>query len=197
MEETLSALDDLVRQGKILYAGCSNYPAWLLALTLGKSENASTIRFDTVQPRYNLLFRQPERELLKLCEFAEIGVIPYNPLAGGFLTGKHKREAPEEGSRFTLEGGQGKRYLERYWSEQKHDVVDALKPLAKEAGITLAHLAVGWVLANPVITSPIIGATKPSQLEDSINAVNNPLDDDLVEVINGLTLEFRRGDESR
>ncbi len=197
MEETLSALDDLVRQGKILYAGCSNYPAWLLALTLGKSENASTIRFDTVQPRYNLLFRQPERDLFKLCEFAEIGVIPYNPLAGGFLTGKHKREAPEEGSRFTLEGGQGERYLERYWSEQKHDVVDALKPLAKEAGITLAHLAVGWVLANPVITSPIIGATKPSQLEDAINAVNHPLEDDLVEIINDLTLEFRRGDESR
>ena len=143
------------------------------------------------------MFRQPERDLFKLCEFAEIGVIPYNPLAGGFLTGKHKREAPEEGSRFTLEGGQGERYLERYWSEQKHDVVDALKPLAKEAGITLAHLAVGWVLANPVITSPIIGATKPSQLEDAINAVNHPLEDDLVEIINDLTLEFRRGDESR
>ncbi|HJM28427.1 MAG: aldo/keto reductase [Acidimicrobiales bacterium] len=197
IEETLGALNDLVRQGKILYAGCSNYPAWLLALTLGKSENASTIRFDTVQPRYNLLFRQPERELFELCDFADIGVIPYNPLAGGFLTGKHKREAPVKGSRFTLEGGQGERYLERYWSEQKHDVVDALKPLANEAGITLAHLAVGWVLSNPVITSPIVGATKPSQLDDAIKAVNNPLGDDLVSAINDLTLEFRRGDDSR
>ena len=197
IEETLGALDDLVRQGKILYAGCSNYPSWLLALTIGESEKASSIRFDSVQPRYNLLFRQPERELLELCNYSEIGVIPYNPLAGGFLTGKHKREAPDEGSRFTLEGGQGDRYLERYWSDQKHDVVDALKPLASEAGITLAHLAVGWVLANPVITSPIIGATKPSQLDDAINAVNFPLEDDLLKTVDDLTIEFRMGDQSR
>ncbi|MEE2682619.1 MAG: aldo/keto reductase [Actinomycetota bacterium] len=197
VDETLGALDDLVSEGKILYAGCSNYPAWLLALTLGAAETASCIRFDSVQPRYNLLFRQPERELLKLCEFAEIGVIPYNPLAGGFLTGKHQRTGPAEGSRFTLEGGQGDRYLERYWSDQKHDVVDSLKPLASQAGISLAHLAVGWVLSNPVITSPIVGATKPSQLDDALNAIENPLDEDLVSAVNELTINFRRGDDSR
>jgi aryl-alcohol dehydrogenase (NADP+) len=197
IDETLEALDDLVRQGKILYAGCSNYPAWLLALTLGESAQSNKIRFDVVQPRYNLLYRQPERELFELCKFSEIGVIPYNPLAGGFLTGKHTRSGPEEGSRFTLQGGQGDRYLDRYWNEIMHDTVDALKPLAAQAGITLAHLAVGWVLANQVITSPIVGATKPSQLDDAINAVVKPLENDLIHAINEITKIFRQGDDPR
>ena len=197
IDETLGALDDLVRQGKILYAGCSNYPAWLLALTIGEASKSETIRFDVVQPRYNLLFRQPERELFELCNFSDIGVIPYNPLAGGFLTGKHTRSGPEEGSRFTLQGGQGDRYLDRYWNEVMHDTVDALKPLANQAGITLAHLAIGWVLANPAITSPIVGATKPSQLDDAINAIDTPLDEDLVHAVNEITKIFRQGDDQR
>jgi len=166
-------------------------------LTIGEAFKSETIRFDVVQPRYNLLFRQPERELFELCNFSDIGVIPYNPLAGGFLTGKHTRSGPEEGSRFTLQGGQGDRYLDRYWNEVMHDTVDALKPLANQAGITLAHLAIGWVLANPAITSPIVGATKPSQLDDAINAIDAPLDADLVHAVNEITKIFRQGDDQR
>lgn len=197
MDETLSALDDLVRQGKVLYLGCSNYPAWLLARSIGRSETLGLARFDSVQPRYNLVFRQFERDLFDLCAHDGIGVIPYNPLAGGLLTGKHPREAPEAGSRFTLAGGQGDRYLERYWQDQLHDTVDAMRPLAAEAGISMAQLAVGWVLANPAITSPIVGATRPAQLDDAAAAVDNPLDADLVAQLNDLTVQYRRGDDAR
>src|SRR5213078_4231785 len=103
MDETLSALDDVVRAGKARYVGCSNYHAYQMARALGRSEALGLARFDSVQPRYNLLFRQIERELLPLCGEEGIGVIPYNPLAGGLLTGKHERDAaPPEGSRFTL-----------------------------------------------------------------------------------------------
>lgn len=196
IDETLQALDDLVRQGKILYAGCSNYPAWLLALTLGTSEAKGLIRFDCVQPRYNLLFREPERDLYSLCDFEEIAVIPYNPLAGGLLTGKHSKNAPLDGTRFTLEGGQGKRYMDRYWAEKSHETVDLLRPIAEQAGISLAQLAVGWVLANPVVTSPIVGATNPKQLDDAIQAVAEPLDETTVEALNDLTIAFRKGDTS-
>lgn len=196
IEETLQAMDDLVRSGKVHYIGCSNFKAWRLAQALGKSEAHSLARFDCVQPRYNLLFRQFERDLFELCDDEDIAVIPYNPLAGGLLTGKHKREAPEEGSRFTL-GQQGERYLERYWHDREHDVVDAIRPLADQAGISMAHLATGWVLANPVVTAPIIGASRAAQLDDAVAAVEKPLDADLVEALNQLTRDFRNGDAER
>ena len=103
--------------------------------------------FDSVQPRYNLLFRQIERELLPLCLEEGIGVIPYNPLAGGFLSGKHRREAgPTAGTRFTL-GNAAERYQERYWHEREFATVEALRPLAAAAGMSMAQMAVAWVLA--------------------------------------------------
>ena len=197
IDETLEALDDLVRQGKILYTGCSNYPAWLLARSIGRSETRGLARFDCVQPRYNLVFRQPERELFPLCTHDDVGVISYNPLAGGLLTGKHERSGPNEGSRFTLAGGQGDRYLDRYWSEQHHDLVDAMRPLANNGDMSLAQLAIGWVLANPAITAPIVGATKPEQLDDALAAVDAPLDDELVAELDALTVEYRKGDADR
>ena len=194
IDETLEALDDLIHQGKILYAGCSNYPAWYLALAIGVSEVKDIVRFDCVQPRYNLLFREPERDLYGLCDFKDIAVIPYNPLAGGLLTGKHSREAPNEGSRFTLKGGQGQRYMDRYWANVFHEAVDQIRPVAQEVGISLAQLAIGWVLANPTVTSPIVGATNPQQLDDAIRAEENPLDKDVIAVLDEITREFRRGD---
>jgi len=121
-------------------------------------------------------------------------VIPYNPLAGGLLTGKHSREAPNKGTRFTLEGGQGQRYMDRYWATVSHETVDLIRPVAEEAGISLAQLAIGWVLANPSVTSPIVGATSPQQLDDAIRAEENPLSGDIVAALNEITREFRRGD---
>ncbi|MGI9623365.1 MAG: aldo/keto reductase [Acidimicrobiales bacterium] len=196
-DETLQALDDLVSSGKVHYIGCSNFPAWMLARSLGRSEVLGVARYDSVQPRYNLLFRALERDLFELCMADDIAVIPYNPLAGGLLTGKHQRAEPDAGSRFTIEGGQGDRYLERYWHDQMHDAVDAIKPLAEQAGISMAQLAVAWVLANPAVTSPIVGATRPEQLDDAVAAVDQEIDPDLKQKLDELTDHFRLSDADR
>src|SRR5262245_14292535 len=146
IEESLRALDDIVRAGKARYVGCSNYFAYQVARALGRSEHLGLVRFDSVQPRYNLLSRQVERELFALCAEDGLGVIPYNPIAGGLLSGKHRRErGPLPGTRFT-HGSAGARYRERYWHERELDTVEALRPLAAEAGMSMARMAVAWVL---------------------------------------------------
>jgi aryl-alcohol dehydrogenase (NADP+) len=197
MDETLRAFDDVVRAGKARYVGCSNLPAWRTARALGRSELLGLARFDCVQPRYNLLFRQPERDLLPLCQEEGIGVIPYNPLAGGFLSGKHRREAgPTTGTRFAL-GNAAERYQERYWHEREFATVDALRPLAQHAGMSLASLAIAWVLAHPAITSPIVGASRPDQLDDAVRATEKTLDAALKSHLDELTYEYRLGDDIR
>jgi len=197
IDETLRALDDVVRAGKARYVGCSNFPAYKVARALGRSEVLGVCRFDSVQPRYNLLFRQIERELLPLCLEEGIGVIPYNPIAGGLLSGKHRREAgPTAGTRFTL-GNAAERYQDRYWHEREFATVDALRPLAQEAGLPLAGLAVAWTLAHPAITSAIIGASRPEQLDDLLVAVEKPISADLKARLDDLTLEYRWGDDPR
>src|SRR6267142_657346 len=166
MEETLRALDDVVRAGKARHVGCSNYHAYQVARALGRSELFGLARFDCLQPRYNLLFRQFERELFPLCADEGLGVIAYNPIAGGLLSGKHRREAgPLPGTRFTHPTA-GARYRERYWHERELETVEALRPLAAEAGTSMVQMAVAWVLENPVITAPIVGASRPEQLDD-------------------------------
>jgi aryl-alcohol dehydrogenase (NADP+) len=197
IDETLRAMDDVVRAGKARYTGCSNYPAYQTARALGRSELLGVARFDCVQPRYNLLFRQIERELLPLCREEGLGVIPYNPLAGGFLSGKHRRDAgPTPGTRFTL-GTAARRYQERYWREREFETVDALRPLAAEAGMSMIQLALAWTLANPAITSPIVGASRPGQLDEALAAVEKPLGADLKARLDELTLPYRFGDDIR
>ena len=196
IDESLRAFDDLITAGKVRYAGCSNFLAYQVARSNGRAEVLGTARFDSVQPRYNLLFRENERELLQLCAEDGLAVIPYNPLAGGFLSGKHKPGAATEGSRFTL-GTSGSMYQERYWHDRMFRVVDELKMLAGEAGVSLPTLAVQWVLANPAITSPIIGASRPDQLADVVAAAASPLDPGLKQRLDELTNEFRYGDAAR
>ena len=138
---------------------------------VGRSETLGLARFDSVQPRYNLLFRQIEREMLPFCAEDGVGVIPYNPIAGGLLSGKHNRKAPPAaGSRFTL-GTAGPMYQQRYWHDREFGTVGELGQLAKQAGVSLVTLAIAWVLANPAITAPIIGASKPGHLEDAVAAL--------------------------
>jgi aryl-alcohol dehydrogenase-like predicted oxidoreductase len=186
-----------VRSGKARYIGCSNYPAYRVARAVGRSEVLRVAKFVSVQPRYNLLFRQIERELLPLCEEEKLAVIPYNPLAGGLLTGKHKRAAaPPAGTRFTL-GTAGGMYTERYWKEREFDAVDALAALAKQQGIEPTTLAVAWVLANPAITAAIVGASKPEQLKANVAAVELKLEASLKAKLDELTHEFRMGDAPR
>ena len=196
IDETLGALDDVVRAGKVRYIGCSNFLSYQLARAVGRSEVLGVARFDSVQPRYNLLFRQIERELLPLCSEEGIGVIPYNPIAGGLLSGKHQRQAPEEGGRFTL-GTAGRMYQERYWHDREFDTVDAVAALASKAGVSPTTLAVQWVLAHPAITSPIIGASRPEQLADSLAAAETPLDPALKADLDELTAAYRQGDAPR
>jgi len=196
IDETLGALDDLVRAGKVRYVGCSNFLAYQLARAVGRSEALGLVRFESVQPRYNLLFREIERELLPLCAEDGIGAIPYNPIAGGLLSGKHAAGAPTEGTRFTLGNAAGT-YQDRYWHDREFATVTALAALAAEAGVSLVTLAVAWVLANPVVTAPIIGASKPEQLDDSIAALDVTLDADLRQRLDDLTVEYRRGDAAR
>jgi aryl-alcohol dehydrogenase-like predicted oxidoreductase len=197
MDETLRALDDVVRVGKARHVGCSNYAAWQVARALGRSEAQGLARFDSVQPRYNLLFRQIERELLPLCAAEGIGVIPYNPLAGGFLSGKHRREAgPTAGTRFTLGTAAG-RYQDRYWHEREFATVEELRPLAAAAGMSVAQMAVAWVLTHPAITAPIIGASRPDQLDDVLAAADKGLASDLKTRLDEMTREYRYGDDPR
>jgi len=141
-----------------------------VARALGRSELKNLVRIDSVQPRYNLLFRTFERDLLPLCGEEGIAVIPYNPLAGGLLTGKHDRNAPPpQDSRFRWAGpARGTRHATG--NDREFDTVEQLRAVAGEAGMSLATLAVSWVLSHPAVTSPIVGASRSQQLADSLGA---------------------------
>ncbi len=196
LDETLEALDTIVRSGRARYIGVSNFLAYRLARALGRADTLRLARFVSVQPRYNLLFRQIERELLPLAGEEGLGVIPYNPLAGGLLTGKHKRNgAPPEG-RFTL-GNAGKMYQERYWHEREFSTVEAFEKATREANVSPVTAAVAWVLANPAVTSAIIGASRPEQLNDSLAAADLRLDPAFKSKLDELSHEYRFGDALR
>jgi len=198
IDETLEALDVIVRSGKARYVGVSNFLAYRLALALGRADFLRTARFVSVQPRYNLLFRQIERELLPLAEEQRIAVIPYNPIAGGLLTGKHKHDqAPTEGRFSTQLRSAGTNYLQRYWHEREFATIEKLRGIAEEAGQSLTKLAVAWVAANPVITSAIIGASRPDQLTDTLAAIDLKLDPELKAKLDEATVEYRWGDAAR
>lgn len=180
-EETLRAFDDLVRSGKVRYLGCSNTPAWQVALMLGQSAAHGWARLDCVQPRYNLLYRDSEAELLPLCRDQGLGVIAYNPLAGGFLSGKYRpQEAPPSGTRFTL-GKTGDLYRDRYWQQSQFEAVEQLRRFFAPRGKSLVQVAVAWVLAQPGVTAAIVGASKPEQLDESLAAINLTLDAEEIE----------------
>ena len=151
-----------------------------------------------MQPRYNLLFRSFERDLLPLCAEEKIAVIPYNPLAGGLLTGKHRHDAPPpEGTRFTL-GSAAARYQKRYWNDREFTTVEALRAIGNEAGMSMATMAVAWVLANPAITAPIVGASRPEQLKDSLAAAElGALPGDLKAKLDEITHGWRSVDADR
>ncbi len=176
IEETLRALDDLVHAGKVRYIGCSNFPAWQLADALWTSHTYNLARFECDQPRYNILFRMIEDEILPLCRAHGVGVIAYNPLAGGMLTGRYRTAGQAEaGTRFGLAHA-GELYRKRYWNEEVVGAVGALGRFMEQRGHSLTHVALAWVLAQPGITSAILGASKPEQLRDSLGGVNVTLD---------------------
>jgi len=196
LDETLEALDAIVRSGKARYIGVSNFLAYRLAKALGRSDVRNLARFVCVQPRYNLLFRQIERELLPLAAEENLGVIAYNPLAGGLLTGKHRKEVLPKNSRFTL-GSAAQNYQNRYWHDREFATVDQLGHALRDSAMSLTTASVAWVLANPAITSAIMGASRPEQLKDVLAAAELQLDPGLKASLDDLTLEYRRGDAPR
>ncbi len=164
IEETMDALDALVRQGKVRYVGCSNYPAWRLMEALWASDKRNLVRYDSLQPHYNLAHRaEYERELKEVCLTFGLGVIPYSPLAGGFLTGKYAKESAAESAR--AEG-----VKRRYFNEAGWRVLDAVKAVAAETGATPTAVSLAWLLAQPEMTAPIIGANSVEQLQASLAA---------------------------
>jgi len=182
IEETLRAFDDLVRQGKVRYVGCSNYPAWRLMQALWTSDAHNLARYDCLQPHYNLLRRMEfERELQDVCRTYGVGVIPYSPLAGGFLTGKYHRDQTEAGS---------SRNVSRYFSERSWTIQDAIEDLGRElGGRSVSQVALAWLLANPVITAPIIGPRSLEQLQDNLGAVEFKLPAEAVQKLNEISKE--------
>ncbi len=178
IEETLETLDDLRRAGKIRYAGASNLAAWQLMRSLAVSDARGLVRFDSVQPRYNMLYRQIEDEMVPACVASGVGIICYNPLAGGMLTAKYESaSAPQAGTRFTLAGASGELYRKRYWQDATLEAVTALANDVRSRGKSLTHVALRWTLDRPGITSAIVGASRPEQLRDSLAGLDLELDD--------------------
>jgi len=174
IDETMDALDTLVRQGKVRYAGCSNYPAWRLMQSLWASDSRDLIRYDSIQPHYNLVKRAEfERDLKDVVTEYEIGVIPYSPLAGGFLTGKYGRESVAASVR--AEGIQSDYFNEAGWK-----TLDAVKAVAAETESTPVAVSLAWLLAQPFMTSPIIGANTVAQLAGSLEATELSLSSEQV-----------------
>ena len=195
LDETLSALDGLVKSGKARYVGCSNFRAWELCKALWISDKLGLARFDSVQPRYNLLYRDIENDLLPLCSDQGVGVIVYNPLAGGFLTGKHKIDAPPaDNTRFAVAG---KLYTDRYWNQASFESVEKLKAFFHPRGKSLVHVAIAWVLSQNVVTSAIVGATSAAQLNGSLSGYEMNLDEEEKGACDDLWFELPRQRDPR
>jgi aryl-alcohol dehydrogenase-like predicted oxidoreductase len=175
LEETLRAFDDLVRQGKVLYVGVSEWRAEEIAAALRIAGEMGFDRIVSNQPQYSMLWRVIEAEVLPLSEKEGIGQIVFSPIAQGILTGKYlPGSAPPAGSRATDESGS--RFIKRYLTDDILGRVQQLKPIADEAGLTLAQLAIAWTLQNPGVSAAIVGATRPEQVRDNVGASGVRLD---------------------
>ncbi len=189
-EETLRAMDDLVRQGKVRYIGCSNYAVWMMSEALRVSDRYNLARFECNQSVYNLLARDIESELLPFCAADGLGVVVYNPLAGEMLTGKHKFGNPPLEGRFTHER-LGAAYLKRYWSEMNFKAVERLSQLAKEHGCSMAQFALAWILSNDTVTSILSGMTLLEQVKENSAATEIKLSQEDLNVCNEVWNMFR------
>jgi aryl-alcohol dehydrogenase-like predicted oxidoreductase len=168
IEETLRALDDLVTSGKVRYIGCSNFYSWQLMKSLAVSDAKRYVRFISLQPQYSLVSREMDREMMPLCLEENVGVIPWAPLGGGFLTGRYTREEPTAG-RLTSKAGESSWAIRA--TEHNFVVLDAVITAAKELGRTPAQVALNWLMQRQGITSPIFGASTLEQFEDNMGAI--------------------------
>jgi aryl-alcohol dehydrogenase-like predicted oxidoreductase len=185
IEETLHALDDLVRAGKILYPAASNFAAWQVAKALGVSAKQGWARFECIQPMYNLTKRQAEVELLPMAQSEQVGVISYSPLGGGLLSGKYSTAQRPSAGRLI----ENQMYQVRYADALYYDVAERFTSFARERGLHPASLAVAWVASHPAVTAPIIGARNLAQLEDSLKSLEIAITPELRAEISALAPE--------
>jgi aryl-alcohol dehydrogenase-like predicted oxidoreductase len=169
LAESLAALNELFQAGKVRQIAVSNYAAWQICEMLWLCDKNGWQRPVLVQPMYNLLARRIETELVPFCKQHDLGIVPYNPLAGGLLTGKHSPTAPVADSRFE----RMPLYRDRYWQDENFAAVEALQKVARDAGRSLPRLALGWVLAQPTVTSVILGASRLAHLEENLAALDD------------------------
>jgi len=173
LEETLRALDDLVRDGKVRYIGASNYPAWYLTKALWISDKYGLHRFESIQPQYSLVYREEfERELMPLAEDQKLAVIPYSPLAGGFLTGKYKRNRPLPLS------PRAETIKRRFFTEKNFTIIEELEKMAFKYAAKVSQIALAWLLSKSYITAPIIGANSVEQLMENLGALDIELEEE-------------------
>jgi aryl-alcohol dehydrogenase-like predicted oxidoreductase len=185
LEETMRAFDDLVRQGKALYIGVSEWRAEEIAAALRIAGEMGLDRIISNQPQYNMIWRVIESEVVPLCEQEGIGQIVWSPIAQGALTGKYlPGAAPPQGSRAT--DNRGSFFITEYLTDDILGRVQELRPLADEAGLTLSQLAVAWTLQNPNVAAAIVGATKPEQVRENVKAAGVRLDQGLLARIDGI-----------
>jgi aryl-alcohol dehydrogenase-like predicted oxidoreductase len=178
LEETLSALSDLVRAGKVRYVGVSNFTAWQLMKSVSLSDALGYERFVCLQPQYSLVERNIEREVLPVCEEEGLGVIPWSPLGGGFLSGKYRRgEEPPQGSRISEAVESMEEYWDRRATERNWAVLDVVGRISEETGKSYAQISLNWLRRQPAVTAPIIGARTLDQLEDNLGASGWELDE--------------------
>jgi len=191
LDETLRAMDDMVRQGKVRYLGCSNFRAFQLARALWTSDTRNLARWDVIQPPFNLLARDVEYELLPLCLAEGVGVVPFSPMAAGLLSGKYDKDKPPiEGARYSL-GHWGYLYNKPYWNDLNFAAIEQLRKIATEAGVSMSRFALAWVLANPAITSISNGCTSVAQLEDNVAATDVKLPRDVLAACDAVWLTVR------
>jgi len=183
IDETLRALDDLVRQGKVLYLGVSNWAAWQIAKALGISEKNGLARFECIEPMYNLVKRQAEVELFPLAVSEKLGIIPYNPLGAGLLSGKYSKDLKPSEGRFA----EKKMYPVRYSNPQYYETAGLFTDLARKLGVNPVTLAISWVKSHPAVSAPIIGARNTSQLEASLAAADFEMSSEMYEQITKLS----------
>lgn len=189
LEETLRALDDMVRAGKVRYIGASNYAAWELCRALSVSERYGWARYVSIQPSYSLVDRTPERELVPLCRTLGVGIIAYYPLAGGILTGKYRPgQPPPAGSRALSEPR-----FESRLSADRLQMAETLIALAQELGKTPAQLALAWLAHRPALASAIAGATRPEQVAENVGALDIPWTDALQQRLDEASQPFIYG----
>lgn len=173
IDETLSTLDDLVHQGRVRYIGGSSMWAWQFAKALWTSEKLGLARFESMQNHYNLCYREEEREMIPLCRDQQIALIPYSPLARGFLTGKYKRGETPERVRYKSD----QHLRERFFRPVDFDILERVERVAKDKDVTLAQIALAWHF-HKVVTAPIIGATKVEHIEDAVASLDIQLTKD-------------------